>query len=274
VPLKKKIHRPRMVAAKKRRKKKAPAKKRAKKKPGRKRIYLIERPKKHKTALRKPHKHLNYKEINRLRLTVGSVNDRHKRTVGFLDRIAQQFGVSLVTVYHIINGDTRWSAGSDSPMGKESQFKLKVHRFLTEQLIKSWHYKNDHKALRGIPDITLCCNSIFVSMELKASYNKVLSKANKSTWLQMFKLIELAKAGGIALIVYPENWKEVKELLTELSRSTTRDTNNIQEYSKRQLHKWSGQAKQLLGFSPKTGIKNREFFKKIERSPDRGAGSI
>lgn len=59
----------------------------------------------------------------------------------------------------------------------------------------------------------MCCvNSYFVAMELKKS-------GEKPRPLQQYKLDRIKNKGkGIALVVDPDNWEEVKQFITALSK--------------------------------------------------------
>jgi hypothetical protein len=65
-------------------------------------------------------------------------------------------------------------------------------------------------ALLGDPDKLLCIRGRFVAMELKAE------KGGSGRKLQRWKLIQIQKAGGIAMVVSPTNWELAKWLLLKL----------------------------------------------------------
>lgn len=62
----------------------------------------------------------------------------------------------------------------------------------------------------GDPDIYACIGGVFVALELKASEKSRLRP------LQAWKLEKIKSAGGLAMVVTPENWPEVMETLTRL----------------------------------------------------------
>jgi hypothetical protein len=62
-------------------------------------------------------------------------------------------------------------------------------------------------SLVGTPDILCCVNGRFVALELKKDSK---SKASK---LQEYNLLKVVEANGIAWVVHPENWEEVKTFL-------------------------------------------------------------
>ena len=54
-------------------------------------------------------------------------------------------------------------------------------------------------------------SGVFVALELKMDEKAAIEP------LQIHKLNKIEKAGGLALIVYPENWEEVYMELQELA---------------------------------------------------------
>ena len=95
-------------------------------------------------------------------------------------------------------------------MQPETKFKMKVQADLREFGKKIWFYKANDKTTRGIPDIIVCLNSYFVSIELKVN-------RNKPDRLQDHNLTKIATAGGIAMVSYPETWKQDLKLLRKIS---------------------------------------------------------
>lgn len=93
---------------------------------------------------------------------------------------------------------------------KESLFKDKVREFLAS-LPKTFFIKIQQVTLIGDPDFVVCVNGTFVAMELKCN------KRARCAPLQLYKLEKITKAGGISLVVYPENWQDVKHKLEELA---------------------------------------------------------
>jgi hypothetical protein len=66
-------------------------------------------------------------------------------------------------------------------------------------------------AIRGTPDLLICCKGVFVSCELKADAK------SKIAALQLHVKDQIEKAKGRAWVVYPENFEEFKAFMTELS---------------------------------------------------------
>jgi hypothetical protein len=59
---------------------------------------------------------------------------------------------------------------------------------------------------RGTPDRLICLKGIFVALELKIESGVVDT-------LQLYKLVEIKKAGGKSFVVYPYTWNLVLEKL-------------------------------------------------------------
>ena len=67
------------------------------------------------------------------------------------------------------------------------------------------------KAIRGDPDFILCVLGVMVGLELKAMEKSKVAK------LQIFKLMQIERYGGIGLIAYPGNWDKVLAYIKELT---------------------------------------------------------
>lgn len=76
-------------------------------------------------------------------------------------------------------------------------------------LPNTWVKKIQLVSLRGIPDFLLCVNGYFVAIELKVHAELEA--------LQKWNLEEISKAGGVGLVVTPENWDLAYEFLHTLA---------------------------------------------------------
>jgi len=107
-------------------------------------------------------------------------------------------GVELLWRYHL----------SQKP---ETRFRQgKVLPFL-RTLKNTYAFPIQQVAVSGDPDYVLCINGYFVALELKA-------EGGKPSPLQNYKLTRIIVAGGIAIVVEPSNWEQVKQALTKLSQ--------------------------------------------------------
>ena len=82
---------------------------------------------------------------------------------------------------------------------KETAFKNKVEALLTDNnawYIKYWAGSKFTK--EGIPDILACINGKFYGIELKGD-------GGRPMLLQLIKLRNIRKAGGIGILLYPKD---------------------------------------------------------------------
>lgn len=83
---------------------------------------------------------------------------------------------------------------------KETPFKEKVEKWLAANnfwFIKYWAGSKFTK--EGIPDILACIDGTFYGMELKGT-------DGTPSVLQLKKLADIRKAGGIGVLLYPEDF--------------------------------------------------------------------
>lgn len=97
---------------------------------------------------------------------------------------------------------------------KETPFKNRVEEWLNQNhhwYIKYWAGARYTK--EGIPDILACINGRFVGMELKGT-------GGRPKLLQLKKLKQIREAGGIGVLLYPEDFEYFKDLLlgTEIGK--------------------------------------------------------
>lgn len=97
-------------------------------------------------------------------------------------------------------------------MKKETNFRTqKVDPYL-KKLPNSFFMSIQQVAIHGTPDKIGVISSYFVGLELK-------SGDSLPTKLQAYTLDQIAKAGGVALVVRPDNWEQIKNLLWGLANS-------------------------------------------------------
>ena len=97
-------------------------------------------------------------------------------------------------------------------MASEKQFEEKVKAYLKEQgcwVLKTW---SNGIQREGVPDLLVCCNSYFVGIELKAP-------TGKPTALQLKNIDWIRKASGIAIVLYPDQFKQFKDLIEGLKHN-------------------------------------------------------
>lgn len=97
---------------------------------------------------------------------------------------------------------------------QETVFRKRVVAEL-KKLENIYFFSVQQVAIRGCPDLCLCINGNFVSLELKKDKKAEIAP------LQRYTLQKIIKAKGIAFIAYPENWFEIYAYLEILSKKET-----------------------------------------------------
>lgn len=95
-------------------------------------------------------------------------------------------------------------------MAQEKRFEEKVKKFLKEQgcwILKTW---SNGVQRSGVPDLLVCCNGYFVGVELKA-------ENGKPSELQLWNIDKIREAAGIAIVLYPDQFKAFQDLIYYLS---------------------------------------------------------
>jgi Holliday junction resolvase len=95
-------------------------------------------------------------------------------------------------------------------MAEEKNFENRIKKYLETK--KAWHVKYfaNRNTKSGVPDILACIGGHFVAIEVKAP-------KGKPSPLQVWNVEKIREAGGIALIVYPSDWENIKTLIDDLS---------------------------------------------------------
>ena len=97
-------------------------------------------------------------------------------------------------------------------MAAEKQFENQVKDWLKSQgcwLVKYWGGGAYTKA--GVPDLLVCCGGYFIAIELKAP-------TGKPSQLQLWTIDQIRKAGGFAIVLYPDKFYMLKDLVMDLKR--------------------------------------------------------
>ena len=95
-------------------------------------------------------------------------------------------------------------------MASEKNFENKIKKFLKEQncyYIKYWGGGQFTKS--GVPDLLICCNGYFVAVEVKA-------ENGKPSDLQLWNIEQIKKSGGIAMVVKPSDYENIKKVIEKL----------------------------------------------------------
>lgn len=94
---------------------------------------------------------------------------------------------------------------------KETLFRARITPKLKALPNSTW-FSIQQVGIRGTPDILGCIAGMFVGLELKATAKSPVSK------LQEHHLKNIREAGGIGVVVYPENWGAVYATLESISK--------------------------------------------------------
>lgn len=121
-------------------------------------------------------------------------------------------------------------------MAQEKNFEGKVKQFLTKKgcwFLKYWGGASYTKS--GIPDLLVCCRGRFLGIELKA-------KTGKPTELQVYNLRKIDEAGGLGILLYPDDFDRFRILIEHIIQyegwHCHEDLNHMQEYQHfRQIRK-------------------------------------
>lgn len=98
-------------------------------------------------------------------------------------------------------------------MAQESKFQTKIIKYLERQGVYVIKYNASGISKTGVPDLIACVNGVFIGIEVKAP-NGVVSK------LQEYNLKQIHMAGGVGLILYPNEFEKFKEIIENILRKT------------------------------------------------------
>lgn len=93
---------------------------------------------------------------------------------------------------------------------REKDFETKVKAFLKSNdcwVLKTW---SNGIQRQGVPDLLVCCNGCFLGVELK-------NETGKASELQKWNIGKIREAGGLAFVLYPEQFEDFKKLIKELN---------------------------------------------------------
>lgn len=99
-------------------------------------------------------------------------------------------------------------------MGSEKAFEKRVKEFLKQQncwVLKTW---SNGVQRSGVPDLLVCCNGVFLGIELKA-------QKGKPSELQLWNVKKIRESGGVAIVLYPNQFEEFKDLICEIKNFIT-----------------------------------------------------
>ncbi len=94
----------------------------------------------------------------------------------------------------------------------EKEFENKVKEFLKDNhcwCLKTWGNGVQRK---GIPDLLICCNGIFLGVELKSQIGHFDKEG-----LQMWNIKQIREAGGVSMVLRPDQFEAFKILIKEIN---------------------------------------------------------
>lgn len=91
----------------------------------------------------------------------------------------------------------------------ENQFQTKVIKYLRGKGHYVLNVAGSSQQRKGTPDLIVCINGTFWGIELKC-------KGNKPSPLQLHALKEIDNAGGIAIVLYEDQFDSFKKKLEDM----------------------------------------------------------
>jgi Holliday junction resolvase len=92
---------------------------------------------------------------------------------------------------------------------REKSFENKIKKFLKDRGCWYVKYFANRNTRAGVPDILACVNGRFVAIEVKA-------ENGKPTELQKWNVEQIKSSGGIAMILYPQDWERFAAMIDEV----------------------------------------------------------
>lgn len=94
-------------------------------------------------------------------------------------------------------------------MAAEKIYETKIKRYLKECGCYYVKYHGNAYSTNGTPDILACVNGHFLAIEVKAD-------KGKPSELQLVKIRDIRRAGGLAYVAYPTGWLQLKKVIDYL----------------------------------------------------------
>mgnify|MGYP002518193168 CR=1 FL=1 len=94
-------------------------------------------------------------------------------------------------------------------MAAEKNFENKIKKYLDSQGCWYVKYFANRMTKSGIPDILACVNGYFLAIEVKA-------ERGKPSPLQIHHRSKIREAGGMSIILYPDQFEDFKLLVNDL----------------------------------------------------------
>lgn len=96
-------------------------------------------------------------------------------------------------------------------MGSEKRYETKIKRLLKDLGAYHVKYFGCGFTQAGVPDILACLGGRYVAIEVKADNGH-------PSPLQLHNLREIHRAGGLAILAYPQDFDRLRELLEVVAK--------------------------------------------------------
>ena len=97
-------------------------------------------------------------------------------------------------------------------MAEEKRFENKIKNYIKAEIKKfGFKFHAGTYTQSGIPDLIYCINGRFVAIEVK-------KEKGKPTELQKRKIKKIIQDGGVAVIVKPSQFEDLKKLLMSVEK--------------------------------------------------------
>lgn len=73
---------------------------------------------------------------------------------------------------------------------------------------------------KGIPDLLCCLNGVFMGIEVKGD-------GGRPSDLQLYHLKKIREAGGIGIVVYPEDFESLKDMVFRILMTGSRSMGRV-----------------------------------------------
>lgn len=103
-------------------------------------------------------------------------------------------------------------------MAGEKLFENKIKKFLKDEDCWYVKYFANRNTKSGVPDLLACVNGFFVAIEVKGA-------TGKPSELQIWNRDKIREAGGIAIVLYPDQFDDFKKFVEILKSKQSNDWN-------------------------------------------------
>lgn len=117
-------------------------------------------------------------------------------------------------------------------MADEKNYENKIKKFLKSE--ECWHLKywaGGGFTKSGIPDLLICCNGHFIGAEVKA-------KTGKPSELQIRELKKIQEAGGIGILLFPDDYITFTDLIRYLKEGNEIQADLCRQALEEQVEVW------------------------------------